>query len=257
MSKSDEFDGSDLSSWPAALSPPPASSSNPKKTTKKKTPETPAVTLTDDERRSRPSYRGDGVDLADAFNDEDADEVFNDFAAEDAAAAADTVIELAHTPLKLSRGRSRRSSISDLHLKAVAQSNQLNNQFGGKIYAAPNLDDPDDDVADGVPAMKPAAVRNPTVSSQSITLRGVELQLSTSPLATNKSCFAATKRWHQNQRDSLSPEALDLFWKSATGDVLPGHNKLEAMSIKQDDDKLLFFVKNLGSQLKALEAHCY
>jgi hypothetical protein len=85
---------------------------------------------------------------------------------------------------------------------------------------------------------------------------GVTIKVSSKPL-TGPSTFAATKRYIRSERHKLSAEALDIFWKSATGHVLPKNNKLEAMTIKQSDDKLLFYVKNLNTQLKALEAHCY
>ena len=154
----------------------------------------------------------------------------------------------------MSRRSERRSSMAILAAKAIAQ----NNQFGGKRYSAPAPDSKDSDEP-ALDLQDPHGAELPSDDDdveQTITINGQSIPIATKPL-TAGSLFVASKRWHRNERAKLAKDVLDIFWKSATGCVLAKNNKLEMVSIKQDDEKLLFHVKNLQTQLKALRAHCY
>ena len=158
-------------------------------------------------------------------------------------------IELSSPSIK--KPTSRRSSMFLLQREAIKQ----NNELGGKKYFPPSLEGVDGEVEQlSLTDKKVSDTKDNGV--QSITINGIEIALSAMPLATGKQ-FVAPKRWIRSERSGLDKDVLDVFWKSATGHVLAKNNKLEVMSIKNDDDQLLFQVKNLNTQIKALKNHFY
>ena len=162
----------------------------------------------------------------------------------------------------LAEPKARRSSMAILRDKAIRQSNA----FGGKRFAASRggrrlFAGDENDPEDGTPpdgtqanqaAPQAANVRPPPPPQ--IVVNGETIPISTAPLSTT---FVAPRRWVRAERSTLDEEGFETFYKSATGWVLQKGNKLSAMTVSKDDDKLLYSIKNLQSQLKMLQKHCY
>ena len=138
----------------------------------------------------------------------------------------------------------RRSSLAIKQLAAIEQSNKM----GGKIYV------PDRAMSVQFKLNNPNGASPTTQGSQQITIEGVPLKIRSTPAVTD---FTPPKRWTKDARSALDPKVKEIFLRSAQGWVLAKDNKLQVMTIKEDDEKLLFSVKNLQQQLETLQEHCY
>ena len=156
-------------------------------------------------------------------------------------------IELASPVLK--KADPRRSSMAFKHLAAIKQ----NNLLGGKVYV------PDPMSGEARTLQLQTTLSNDLTKSkpevQEITLNGVPIKLKKKP---NTLPFSLPKRWTRADRKGFLPKEKEIYRKSATGSwVLPRDNKLQVLTIKNDDEKLLFSVKNLQHQLGILQEHCF
>ena len=173
----------------------------------------------------------------------------NDASEYNSAVPSPTIVELASPAPVRSRNR-RDSELFRITSHAITQ----NNRFGGKKYQPPRLtsrhltfpenneEDDLDSILSGVDA------------PQKITINGIDVPLVSRP---SDGPFVPPKRWNSVTRRSLDAETLDLFWRSAGGYVLPKSNKIESLGYKLEEDKLVFYVKNLQTQLQTLRDHCY
>ena len=166
-----------------------------------------------------------------------------------------STVELGSPGPKQKLSKRRESKMFAIQQDAITQ----NNALGGKKFFPPKKDLEDDDYVEpqDLAAKLSLADEDDTMEGQTITLNGIEVVLAKDPQATG-SMFAAPKRWIRTERSALAKDIRDVFWKSATSvTVLAKTNKLEAMSFKHDDEKLLFHVKNLHTQVKTIESHFY
>ena len=169
-------------------------------------------------------------------------------------------IDLAPISFKKPRS-SRRSSMDAIRMTAILQSNKLSGKKYPKPEPEPEFYGDEDDVAATIPnfGVGLAATTNvlrPQAHQQAVMLNGKEITLSIRPQATGAE-FVPVKRYSADTRHKLKPEALEIFWRSATGHVLAKNNKFEVVTIKKEDENLLLFVKNLQTQMKLVKAHCY
>ena len=171
-----------------------------------------------------------------------------------------------NTPIKRRNKNDRRSTLGGSSLNAIALSNELvgedGNHFpippsatpagrtlfgpGGGLPLRPNVP----------PAGAPPAatgVQHVIPTGRTIKIDGRSMTLA--PIAADKDDFIPGRLWDKTKRADLDPEQLSVFIKSATGYVLSKTNKLNVLSLKEDDEGVLKHVHNLKSQLKALEDH--
>ena len=177
-------------------------------------------------------------------------------------------IEFDDSPIK-SRRPSRRSSM-DLHReRAIHQSNQIaaskkflpRSSYGTGIFLDENAINSgyvrNVDGSDWTHVPSNVNPDDETPVQQTITLGGQPLKIRSTP--TEETSFYVPRRYDIKVRKTLvkCPEQYDIFWKSAVSNFLPKSNKFQVMSLKHDDDKLLYEVKNLQTQLQSLQDHLY
>ena len=159
------------------------------------------------------------------------------------------MIELATSPA-MKRDKAKKERRSSLAMKQNFAINQ-NNLLGGKQYV-PDKGDAVANVPKQTPTKFPAS--NEVPANQEIQINGRVLQLNDKP---NEVDNDDGKRWNKFERSKLSVRDRETFMTKATSPfVLPKDNKLQPMTIKNDDEKLLFSVKNLQFQLDEIEKHC-
>ena len=152
---------------------------------------------------------------------------------------------------------SRRNSLDLNRMNAVRQ----NNLFRGAMFLEENdaqqLDVLRDNLmtSNGIGLGKESFPRT-LFANQVVTLNGEPIKILKKPSRVTND-FLSPKRWNRNERASLPKDVYDIFWKHASGCVLAKSNKLSHITIKPDDDKLLFSIKNLQIQLKTIREHCH
>ena len=153
------------------------------------------------------------------------------------------------SPVKRSN---RRSTTFKLHRKAIEMSNKVSGKHGKHFT---RMDD--DSESDSEDSNAPDKKKTVRTNAPKIIILGEEVKLATKPNSITKTDFLPPKRYYLTKRKDLSDEAFDVFYKAATGFALTKDNKLEVVSLRHDDEKILFSIKNIQFQLQTLLEFCY
>jgi len=164
------------------------------------------------------------------------------------------------SPVARRKLNARRKTMTSAQVKAIALANELAGETGVQLSAplptARTLfglqgSNPVGQVPPSPGVAPPPGL--PPNMARSINIDGRNMSMSTTPV--NKDTFTPARLWDKTERHKLDPEQRQIFVKSATGYVLSKTNKLNLLSLKEDDEGVLKHVHNLRAQLQALEEH--